>query len=56
MTKVICLFGKSEYFFNQGWTGQISLILHDNFRFRRNRILPVGLKSVPRDGLDHATK
>jgi hypothetical protein len=33
--KVIWVFGKSEYFFNHGWTGQISLIGHDNFRFRR---------------------
>jgi hypothetical protein len=32
---VICVFGKSEYFFKRGWTGQISLIRHGNFDFRR---------------------
>jgi hypothetical protein len=27
--------GKTDYFCTQGWTGQISLISHDNSGFRR---------------------
>jgi hypothetical protein len=33
--KVICGFGKSEYFFGWGWTGQITLIRLEKLDFTR---------------------
>jgi hypothetical protein len=36
--KVICGFGKSEYFFRWGWTGQITLIRLEKLGFARNSV------------------
>jgi hypothetical protein len=35
--ELICDFRKTEYFYKQDWTGQISLIRLKKFVFRRNR-------------------